>query len=260
MKFNREKYLHRIKYSGSIEPNLDTLRKLQKAHLLNVPFENLDIHYKTPIELNIDRIYEKVIKKNRGGFCYELNGLFFELLCSFGYDVKRISAKVYIKDNQYSPEYDHIALITKINGVEYLTDVGFGEFIFEPLKIEFDLPQEDPRGMYIVDNYDGDYIRINKIENDNLTPEFIFKNIGRDFKEFADMCLYHQSNPNSHFMKKRLISLPTENGRITISGNTLKIQELESTTEKELGDESEFENELWHIFKVKLEKPLANTL
>lgn len=260
MEFNREKYLERIQYSGNLDSDLDTLRKLQKNHLLTVPFENLDIHYNTPIELNIDRIYGKIVRKNRGGFCYELNGLFFELLRSIGFDVKRISARVNIKDNEYSPEYDHIALIVKIRGAEYLTDVGFGEFIFEPLKLEFDLTQDDPRGQYIVDSYDGDYIRINRIENGNRIPEFIFQNIGRDFKKFTEMCLYHQSNPNSHFMRKKLISLPTEKGRITISGNTLKIQELETTIEKVLENETEFEKELWDRFKVKLEKPVDNTV
>ncbi len=72
-----EKYLNRIKYSEPLEPNLDTLKKLQKSHLLNVPFENLDIHNGIPIELSVDRIYEKIVNQNRGGFCYELNGLFW---------------------------------------------------------------------------------------------------------------------------------------------------------------------------------------
>ena len=103
MKFNRKKYLERIKYSGRLEPNLDLLKKLQKNHLLNVPFENLDIHNQIPIELNIDRIYEKIVQNNRGGFCYELNGLFYELLLSLDFNAKRVSARVYIKDNEYKP-------------------------------------------------------------------------------------------------------------------------------------------------------------
>lgn len=257
---DKEKYLDRIKYSDRLEPNLYLLKKLQKNHLLNIPFENLDIHYQTPIKLNINQIYEKIIYKNRGGFCYELNGLFYELLRSLGFDAKRVSAKVYIKDNKYSPEFDHFAIIVNIENTEYLTDVGFGEFIFEPLELQLGKIQNDERGSYLIDKFENGYLRINKIENGKSTPEFIFKNVKRELIEYEEMCEYHQTNPNSHFMKKRLISLPTENGRITISGNTLKIKENNLITEKELKNETEFEKELWDKFKISLEKPVANNV
>jgi len=249
---DKEKYLYRIKYSGELEPNLDLLKKLQKSHLLNVPFENLDIHNHTPIILNIDRIYEKIVQNNRGGFCYELNGLFYELLRSLGFKAKRISARVYNKDIGYSPEFDHFTIIVKIGKADYLTDVGFGEFIFEPLELQLGKIQNDERGCYSIDTYKDDYLRVNKIEDGTSTPEFIFKKIERELVEYKEMCEYHQSNPNSHFMKKRLISLPTENGRITISGNTLKVTENKKVIENEIENEAEFEKELWDKFKVTI--------
>ncbi len=79
-----EKYLERIGYKGNTEPALGLLKVLQKKHLLNIPFENLDIHYKIPIELNLANTFEKVVIKGRGGFCYELNGIFHELLIQLG--------------------------------------------------------------------------------------------------------------------------------------------------------------------------------
>jgi N-hydroxyarylamine O-acetyltransferase len=260
MKFNRDKYLNRIKYSGELKPDLSLLKKLQKHHLLNIPFENLDIHYQTPIELNIDRIYEKIVQNNRGGFCYELNGLFYELLLSLGFNAKQVSARVYEKENEYSPEFDHLSIVVKIENTEYLTDVGFGEFIFEPLELHFDKIQKDSRGSYVIDKYDGVYLRVSKIKDGKSIPEFIFKNAERELAEYAEMCKYHQSNPNSHFMKKRLISLPTENGRITISGNTLKIKEKNKVTEKELKNEIEFEKELLEKFKININKPVADNI
>ncbi len=205
-----EKYLDRIKYSEELEPNLSLLKKLQKKHLLNIPFENLDIHYQTPIKLNLKQIYEKIIYQNRGGFCYELNGLYCELLQSLGFDAKRISARVYNKDKEYSSEFDHLAIIVKIVNTEYLTDVGFGEFVFEPLELKLGKIQNDERGNYSINKFENGYLGVNKIENGKSTPEFIFKNVGREFEEYEKMCEYHQTNPDSHFMKKRLISLPTE--------------------------------------------------
>ena len=246
------KYLDRIKYSGGLEPSLDLLKKLQKNHLLNIPFENLDIHFKVPIKLNIDRIYEKIVQNNRGGFCYELNGLFYELLRSIGFKAKRISARVYNKDNKYSPEFDHFTIIVKIDNIDYLTDVGFGEFIFEPLELQLGKIQNVERGSYSFDEYENGYLRLNKIEDGAHTPEFIFKNIERSLVEYKEMCEYHQSNPNSHFMKKKLISLPTINGRITISGKTLTITENKKVREKKLKNETEFEKELWDKFKITI--------
>ena len=249
---DKGKYLDRIKYSGGLEPSLDLLKKLQKNHLLNIPFENLDIHFKVSIKLNIDRIYEKIVQNNRGGFCYELNGLFYELLRSIGFKAKRISARVYNKDNTYSPEFDHFTIIVKIDNIDYLTDVGFGEFIFEPLELRLGKIQNVERGSYSFDEYEDGYLRLNKIEDGAHTPEFIFKNIERNLAEYKEMCEYHQSNPNSHFMKKKLISLPTINGRITISGKTLKIVENKKVTEKKLKNETEFEKELWDKFKITI--------
>lgn len=252
MNIDIEKYLKRINYSGELQPTYDTISKLHKLHLFSVPFENLDIHYKKPIELKIEKLYKKIIVDNRGGFCYELNGLFYELLKFLGYDVKRISARVHVKNDEYGPEYDHMALIVKIKDEEYLADVGFGEFILEPLHLRFDSYQDDIRGRFIIKHHHDEYASVNKIENGIIKPVYIFKNSNQELSVFTNMCHYHQTNPNSHFTKNRLISIYTEKGRISISGNTLKIKELDSVVEKQLNNESDFENELWNNFKIKL--------
>jgi N-hydroxyarylamine O-acetyltransferase len=258
MKFNKEKYLQRINYSGNREPNLNTLKELQRHHLLNVPFENLDIHYNIPIKLSIESIFDKVINQNRGGFCYELNGLFYELLRAIGFDVKMVSARVFDQDKGYGKEYDHLAIIAKINSHEYLTDVGLGEFTFEPLNLQLETIQKDQRGNYIIENYENGYLRVSKTEKERQTAEYIFKNEKRKLAEFETMCDYHQTSPNSHFKNKRLISIPTKTGRITITGNKLKIKEFDLITEILLESEIEFEKELWSKFRIKMEKRVAN--
>ena len=228
------------------------LTELQKAHLLNVPFENLDIHYHNPIELNINSIYEKIVLKNRGGFCYELNGLFYELLLSLKFKAKRISARVYDKKNGYSPEFDHFAIVVEIEDSEFLVDVGFGDFIIEPLKLELDVIQKDTTGDYFFDKYNEKYFRVNKVVNGQIEPEYIFQKTKRKLFDFKERSLYHQTNPNSHFKKKRLISIPTKKGRITISGKTLKIKENDLIKEITLKDEADFCDHLSNLFNVKL--------
>lgn len=245
---HKEKYLNRIKYSESLEPSLPVLKQLQKHHLLNVPFENLDIHNHIPIELSIDKIFDKIVNQNRGGFCYELNGLFYELLIALGFNAKRVSARVYDQNKGYGKEFDHFAIIVTINNTDYLTDVGFGEFAFEPLELRLGKIQNDARGNYQIDKFQDDYFIVNQIKNGKPAPEYIFKNIKREFTEYEEMCKYHQTSPLSHFTTKRLISLPTENGRITISGNSLKIEEFESTRVSEIKNETEFNELLQKLF------------
>lgn len=112
--------------------------------------------------------------------------------------------------------------------------------------------QNDERADYKIDKYENGYLRVSKIENDKQTPEYIFKNKKRELKGFDEMCNYHQTSPNSHFTSKRLISIPTNNGRITITGSKLKIKELELTDEMVLENETEFEKELWEKFKIRI--------
>ena len=89
MNFNLklDSYLARISYSGPLAPTLETLRALHYAHLLAVPFENLDVHRGVPIVLDQERLYDKIVLHRRGGFCYELNSLFAALLGQLGFKV-----------------------------------------------------------------------------------------------------------------------------------------------------------------------------
>ncbi|NOT46740.1 MAG: acetyltransferase, partial [Acidobacteria bacterium] len=112
---NTAKYLARIGAEPDhLEPNSETLRFLQRKHLLTVPFENLDIHWKRPIVLNTEKFYKKIVGEKRGGFCYELNGLFNALLISLGFQTRLISARVF-NGTTHGPEYDHAAIIVTID-------------------------------------------------------------------------------------------------------------------------------------------------
>ena len=246
----RKDYLKRINYVGELTPSLEVLKHLQKFHLLHVPFENLDIHTDKKIEL--ENTYDKVVRRNRGGFCYEVNGLFFELLKDIGFEVILISARTYEADKGFGPEFDHMAIIATLNGLEYLTDVGFGEFTFAPLKIELNTIQPDQRGIFKIENHEDDYLVVKKQSGDQFIPQYMFKEKAREINEFSEMLLYHQTSPLSHFTKKRLCSLPTENGRVTVAGNTLKITENGAIKETQLKNEEEFYDVLWEYFKVKL--------
>src|SRR5688572_15967516 len=104
---NVDAYLERIGLRrDELSVAADSLCRLQHSHLLAVPFENLDIHWKRPITIDVARFYEKIVEQKRGGFCYELNGLFNELLRSLGFTTRLISARVF-NGKAHGPEYDH---------------------------------------------------------------------------------------------------------------------------------------------------------
>src|SRR5690349_18713825 len=93
-------YLTRISYDGPVEPTLPVLHGLHLAHLRSVPFENLDIHLGRPISLAEEQLFAKVVGQRRGGFCYELNGLFAALLREIGYEVTLLAAQFPLPDGR----------------------------------------------------------------------------------------------------------------------------------------------------------------
>ena len=143
-----------------------------------------------------------------------------------GFVVKMVSARVYTSKKDYTPEFDHMAIVASIKDATYLVDVGFGEFAFTPLKIELNKETTDPRGVFRVERFDEDYKLVTKTNAEGtFIPEYIFSEKERQPEEFYDRCYYHQTSPESHFTQNRICSLPTREGRITLAGNILKITE-----------------------------------
>jgi len=215
---NTKGYFRRIGIEETdIAADLKNLKFLQRQHLLNVPFENLDIHWNHPITLDSDAFYDKVVGEKRGGFCYELNGLFYELLEKIGFQNKIISAKVSKGNGDFGAEYDHLAIITRIGDKEYVVDVGFGAFSAEPLEFILDVEQKDDNGVFLIRKFDENYFEIVRRDGDVWQIEYIFTTLQRGLTEFAEMCQYHQTSSESHFTRGRVCSLMTIDGRKTLT-------------------------------------------
>lgn len=219
-------YLKRINYQGSIEPTLQTLQALQMAHLLAIPFENLSIHYGQPISLQEEALYNKIVKRQRGGFCYELNGLFAWLLQQLGFSVTLLSAGVASADGGFGPAFDHLTLlIHQLDGADWLADVGFGDSFRRPLRFEADVKQDGADGrMYRLrrayvesDEKKREYWILQQSSADQWESQHRFTSQPRALTDFTEMCHYQQTSPASHFTQKRICSLATPIGRITLS-------------------------------------------
>ncbi|PYS62088.1 MAG: acetyltransferase [Acidobacteria bacterium] len=208
-------YLERINYHGSIAPSAATLRALQVAHLLTVPFENLSIHAGELVVLEDEALFTKIVERRRGGFCYEANGLFAALLRAIGFDVTMLSAEVAHAEVGFSQPFDHMTLMVKL-AQRWLVDVGFGDSFLEPLLLDERSEQvQDNRAYRIVD--DGSYLILSRRDDDEWKPQYRFTLQPYEYEDFAEMCRYHQSSPQSHFTQGRICSRATEEGRITLS-------------------------------------------
>ncbi|HSI87666.1 MAG TPA: arylamine N-acetyltransferase [Pyrinomonadaceae bacterium] len=248
---NVERYLERIGAERrAVSP--DALADLQRRHLLTVPFENLDIHWKWPIVLNVERFYEKIMGDRRGGFCYELNGLFNELLKSLGYETRLISARVFSGD-RYGPEFDHAAIIVSFGDDEYLTDVGFGDFTARPLRLALEFEQEDDCGTLIIRAGQSEYLEVAKRGDDGWKRQYIFTDTARELDEFSEMCDFQQYSPESHFTKGRVCSLMTEGGRRTLTDSKFLVLQDGVRTEREVASEEDFEKILAEEFGILIQ-------
>ena len=111
---NIRSYLERIGYDRPVRLDIESLFGLHRTHLLTVPFENLDIHAGVPIQLDEKALWDKIVARRRGGFCYELNGMFAWLLKQIGFEVIYLNGRVYNADGQRGRDFDHLTLLSKI--------------------------------------------------------------------------------------------------------------------------------------------------
>lgn len=213
---NTKAYLERINYHGALVPGAETLRALQVAHLTTVPFENLSIHAGQPIVLDDEALFIKIVENRRGGFCYEANGLFAALLRALGFDVAMLAAEVATAEGEFSPNFSHMTLMVCLEE-RWLVDVGFGDSFVEPLLLDERGEQVQGSRAYRIDS-DGSYlVLMQRDDGDEWKAQYRFTLETHAYADYAEMCHYHQTSPESHFTQARICSRLTEEGRLTLS-------------------------------------------
>jgi N-hydroxyarylamine O-acetyltransferase len=253
-------YLDRIGYTGPTSPTIDTLRAIHIAHLQSVPFENLDIAQGRKISLEIDQILRKIVQQRRGGFCYELNGALSALLRALGFKVTLLSARVGRETGGEGPEFDHLALRVDLQQdlqqldfeQSWLADVGFGELFLAPLRLESSQEQVDPVGTFRLMKF-GDRLKLEKFQPEKQwKPQYSFAQQPRKLADFAGMCQFHQTSPDSHFTQNRVCTRATREGRITLSGMKLIVTRNGRREEKILSSDQEWSRALSEHFGINL--------
>ena len=248
-------YLARIGYSGLIKRDVQTLRGLHLSHMFHVPFENLNIRLKRPIHLTEETLWDKIVVQKRGGFCYELNGLFAWLLKQLGFDVMYLNARVYNREGQLGIDFDHLALLVQIpdQAGRWLVDVGFGDSFHEPLDVEERGEQAQGLRSYQLEPVPAGYAVWQKNYDKTWQRQYFFDLQPHKFpEEYEAACAYHQASPKSSFTWGSIISRATPDGRVSLEAGRLILTRNGQRTEQPIVDQAEYNKLLKEYFDITL--------
>lgn len=225
--------------------------------MLSVPFENLDIERKRPIQLSEEVLWNKIVVQKRGGFCYELNGLFAELLKKIGFTVTYLNARVYNREGEPGIEFGHLALLvqTPDQSGRWLVDVGFGDSFNEPLI--FEEPGEQAQGLrsYRLEQTQDGIILWRRNYDGAWERQYFFDLTPRSFPgDYESACLYHQTSPLSSFTRGSIISKATPDGRVSLEKERLIITRNGQRSERPVESKAEYQALLKQYFDITLSK------
>jgi len=240
------KYFARLnlQYDENFIPSMENLIKLQAQHLMNIPFENTYVLSGKNISLDIERLFTKVVVQYRGGFCFELNGLFNVLLKVLGYNTILVGGEV-ISNAETMVKNEHALSVVQLDGTSYAVDVSFGSMgPSNPLPLVFDTPLEAVNGVYqfttlpdseiqlevkqksILDLQSGEKIE-SPVAVGEWRPLYKFRLSPLKLSDFAQPLFYHTTNPASVFMKEFFMCKHNDKGKVTLKGNLLTLYTLE---------------------------------
>ena len=226
-------YLGRIEYTGPRRPDLETLRALHLAHATHVPFENLDIQMGRPILLDLSSLEDKIVRRHRGGYCFEQNTLFQEVLRAFGFDLIACEARVrYRAEGQVRPR-THMVLTVAVDGVDYLCDVGFGgDGLLQPLAL--DGAPHDEYGRTLRADVEASEIVLQELRAEGWEDLYGFVPEARHPIDFAVANWFTSTYPESVFVKTLTVQRATPTARHALRQLTYNVREGTGDTAREI--------------------------
>lgn len=255
--FDPEAYLERVNLSGSVRPTEDRLADLQRAQLYTIPFENFDILLDRGILLDPAVLCSKLVNRKRGGYCFELNGLFLMALQAFGFDARALLARVHL-NGAPSGRGHQIALVT-IRGRQWIADVGFGNpnlRVPVPLELDRPFPQDGRQvrltgaghfGIMLQARIDEQWQNLYSFEMGHVfSPDILYGNH------------YASTHPNSLFTSARIAALAIPEGAITLLNTTLKRTVAGKEQVQELDDGPAYLDALRTYFGIELDAAYAD--
>jgi N-hydroxyarylamine O-acetyltransferase len=249
--FRLDAYLERIRYNGPLSPSAETLCRLHRAQVMSIPFENLNVFLGWPIQLDPISLVTKLVEERRGGYCYELNGLFMMALQHLGFTTTPLAARVF--HGETLSQKSHRLTLVEVEGRRWLADVGFGgNSLIEaiPFELESELPQHLDTYRLQADTKLG-FVLQHKLEDQwrNLYAFSLEEYYPADYQM---MNHFSATSPTSRFTQHVVCAIPTDEARVILFDSELKIRSLDETITTNLESGDVYREVLQHYFGIML--------
>ncbi len=259
-------YLARLDWRGPVRRDVKTLDGLVRAHLEQIPFENLDVFDRKEVpELSTEALFEKIVAGGRGGFCYELNTLFEELLKSLGFSVRAVPARV-LWNKTLFPPLAHMLLLCELDGKKYCCDVGYGGpgpkglvLLEEGEQViageAFRIAKRPEPGVLeslgLTEAEAGDAFWILRLSHGEWKPVLWFQELPFWRQDFKLLNFYCAKNPEILFTHRRVVNLCTKTGSKALMDRELTVREGEAVRKKTYQNKEELEQGLLEEFGIR---------
>jgi N-hydroxyarylamine O-acetyltransferase len=250
--FDLQQYLKRINFQGEIELSLDGIKKLMQSQIFTVPFENIDVQAGKVISLIGDDIVTQIVDKNRGGYCYQINGIFSLLLQEIGLPHYYIAVRPLVNPGQNAKT--HLAIIATIENEDYLIDLGFGgNSIREPLKLSQigSEIRQDFDTFTLVKTEENEYLLQMLIGKEWSSNLYSFDLNPQRWIDFKPANHYNYSHPDSFFTQNLIVVLQNPVGKKILFKNAVK-SVTNGVTEIIPFEDHQLGNILETVFNLKL--------
>jgi N-hydroxyarylamine O-acetyltransferase len=221
--FSLPDYLQRIDYQGACNADIETVTALMKHQLMHIPFENIDVLKRIEISMQPEKIVNKLIYQQRGGYCFELNGLFTQVLQTLDIPYQLIGARPVIPGEK-KPR-THLALALQLNDETWLCDLGFGRYgIRKPINLKQinQIIEQDHDCFMLTQDEPGNYLLKTQIKGE-WAEQYEFDLIDQQWIDFIPANHYTSTHPDSIFVNNLILVQYTETGRKIMNNYVLKL-------------------------------------
>jgi len=205
--FVLQSYLNRIAYDGNTKADIATISEMMRCQLFTVPFENLDVQAGKVVSLVPEEIVEKILNRNRGGYCYEVNGLFAMALQALNIPYQFVAARPMFYPVKRPKT--HMAIVFKVHNEEWLCDLGFGSYgIRAPMQLNLlDVEVKQDFDIFLLSKTnDGEYL-LKALVDGVWANQYAFNLCPQDWIDFVPANYLNSTHPDAIFVQKLLVVL-----------------------------------------------------
>jgi N-hydroxyarylamine O-acetyltransferase len=243
-----DRYLERIGYDGPVEPTLACLTAIHRGQATRIPYENLDVQLGLTVGQDRAALYDKLVVRRRGGWCYEMNGLLQAALEEIGFDVRRVAGGVMRNATGDAAVGNHLVLLVRLDR-DYIADLGLGDGLREPVPLAEGSYRQGPFTFRLERVGDG-YWRV--WNRDGGDPDsFDFRDAPADEELLARQCHRLQTSPDSGFVLNLACQQMSEDGVVVLQGRVLTRHTPEGKTRELLESADELEAALAREFGIE---------